>query len=338
MGSALQGKVVVVTGASAGVGRATAVELGRRGARVALLARGTEGLEGARREVVASGGEALVLPTDVADPDAVEAAAAAAEAQLGPIDVWVNNAMAAVFGLVADTDARDLARVTAVTYLGSVYGTMAALARMRPRGRGTIVQVSSALSYRGIPLQAGYCGAKHAQRGFTESLRTELLAEGSAVRVTSVLLPALNTTQFGLVRVRTPRMPRPVAPVYEPEVAARAIVHAAAHPGRREWFVGTPTVTAVWGNKLAAGVADRYLARTGIEGQQTDEPVTPRRRATDYLDAPVPGDHGCRGPFGDETRKRSLQAALSRRRGALAGGAVAAGSLTALWRALRSSS
>lgn len=333
MGRTLRGQVVVVTGASAGVGRATAIAAGREGARVALLARGVDGLEGARRDVVAAGGEALVLVTDVADAAAVERAAATVEGQLGPIDVWINNAMAAVFGFVHDTEPGEMARVTEVTYLGAVYGTMSALRRMRPRGRGTIVQVSSALAYRGIPLQASYCGAKHALRGFTESLRTELLHDGGAIKVTSVLLPAVNTTQFGLVRVRTPRTPRPVAPVYEPEVAAEAIVHAALHPERREWAVGAPTVKAVVGNRVMPGVLDRYLARMGVDAQQTETPTDGYRRAHDYLDAPLPGDHGAHGIFGDESRRRSLQVRLSRHRRELIAGVavVASGAMARRW-------
>src|SRR4051812_25391172 len=230
-------RVVVVTGASAGVGRATAVAFGRRGARVALIARGAAGLKAAAAEIRAAGGEALPLPLDVADADAVEAAAARVEETWGPIDVWVNAAMTAVLGEVADTTAEDFRRVTEVTYLGSVYGQLAALRRMLPRDRGTIVQVGSALCYRGIPLQATYCGAKHAILGFVESLRTELLHRGSNVRLTVVHLPGLNTPQFGWVKTALPRHPQPVPPIYQPEVAADAIVWAAQHR-RREIWVG----------------------------------------------------------------------------------------------------
>src|SRR3954471_24111072 len=261
--------VVVITGASAGVGRATARAFGREGARVALIARGRAGLEAAAEEVRAAGGEALVVPCDVADAAAVDAAAARVEEAFGPIDVWVNVAMAAVLAEVAETSAEEFRRVTEVTYLGSVHGTQAALARMLPRDRGKIVQVGSALAYRGIPLQATYCGAKHAIQGFCESLRTELLHRGSGVSLTVVHLPGLNTTQFGWVRARTRGRPRPVAPVYDPAIAARAIAAAAEHP-RREWQVGGSTVAVILGEKLVPWLADRYLARTNVEAQQQD--------------------------------------------------------------------
>jgi NAD(P)-dependent dehydrogenase (short-subunit alcohol dehydrogenase family) len=313
---------VVLTGASAGVGRATAREFGRRGARIALLARNVEALEAAAAEVRSEGGTALVVPTDVADADQVEAAAERAERELGPIDVWVNDAMASVFGRVHEVVPEDFRRVTEVTYLGTVYGTMAALRRMRPRGQGTIVQVGSALAYRGIPLQSAYCGSKHAIKGFTESLRTELLAEGDKVRVTMVHLPGLNTTQFGLVRTLLPRTPRPVAPVYQPEIAAKAIVYAAQHPRRRAYWVGGSTAMAIVGNRLAPWVGDRYLAATGIKGQQTDQPADEHRLTTDYLWSPVPGDHGSHGPFDDEAKTRSPQAVLSRHRAVVAAGAA----------------
>jgi short-subunit dehydrogenase len=327
-------QTIVLTGASAGVGRATAREFGRRGARVALLARNRDGLEAAADEVRREGGTALVLPTDVSDPEQVEAAADRAEEELGPIDAWINDAMASVFGRVHEIDAKDFRRVTEVTYLGTVHGTMAALRRMRPRGHGAIVQVGSALAYRGIPLQSAYCGSKHAIKGFTESLRTELLAEKSGVHVTMVHLPGLNTTQFGLVRTLLPRTPRPVAPVYQPEIAARAIVHAAAHPHRRAYWVGGSTALAIIGNRLAPWVADHYLAKTAISGQQTDQPADEHRKHTDYLYEPVPGDHGSHGSFDDEAKQHSPQAALSRHRGAAAAGAagVAAGAAAILLR------
>src|SRR3954471_17720719 len=261
--------VVVITGASAGVGRATAKAFGARGDRVALIARGRAGLEAAAAEVRAAGGTAITVPGDVSDADAVDAAAARAEAELGPIDVWVNNAMTAVLAEVAETSAAEFRRVTEVTYLGSVHGIQAALARMLPRDRGKIVQVGSALAYRGIPLQASYCGAKHAIQGFCESLRTELLHRGSGVSLTVVHLPGLNTTQFGWVRARTRGRPRPVAPVYDPAIAARAIAAAAEHP-RREWQVGGSTVAVILGEKLVPWLADRYLARTNVEAQQQD--------------------------------------------------------------------
>jgi NAD(P)-dependent dehydrogenase (short-subunit alcohol dehydrogenase family) len=285
---------VVITGASAGVGRATVRAFARDGARIGLLARGADGLEGAREEVVAAGGEALVLPTDVADAAAVEAAAEAVERTFGPIDVWINNAMVSVFSPVKETTPEEFKRVTEVTYLGVVYGTLAALGRMLPRDRGHIVQVGSALAYRGIPLQAAYCGAKHAIQGFMDSLRAELLHDGSRVRVTMVQLPALNTPQFGWVRSRLPRKPQPVPPIFQPEVAARAIHWAARHP-RRELFVGWPTVVAIVGNKIAPGLGDWYLARTGFASQQTDEPADPHR--PDNLWQPLAGDHGAHGRF-----------------------------------------
>jgi NADP-dependent 3-hydroxy acid dehydrogenase YdfG len=314
---------VVVTGASAGVGRATAVAFGARGDSVALIARGEEGLQAAAREVRAAGGTALVLPCDVGDADAVEAAAARAEDELGPIDVWVNCAMAAVLAFVHETDPADVRRVTETTYLGCVHGTLAALRRMRPRDRGVIVQVGSTLAYRAIPLQATYCAAKFAIRGFTDSLRTELLHEGSGVRVTMVQLPGLNTTQFTWVRTTLRRQPRPVAPVYQPEVAADAIVHAAEHP-RRELWVGASTPILIGGNKLAPWLGDRYLARTNVEAQQTADPIDPAR--ADYLYRPL-GDRGSHGPFDGEARASSVQLALAKRRRALslAGAATAAG-------------
>jgi NAD(P)-dependent dehydrogenase (short-subunit alcohol dehydrogenase family) len=315
--------VVVVTGASAGVGRATARAFGARGDAVALLARGRDGLEGARHEIQASGGRATPIPTDVADPAQVEAAAERVEAELGPIDVWVNDAMTTIFAPVWEVQPDEFRRATEVTYLGAVWGTMAALRRMRPRNQGTIVQVGSALAYRGIPLQAAYCGAKHALEGFTESLRTELLHEDSRVAVTMVQLPGLNTPQFQTVRTRLPRHPRPVAPVYQPEVAARAIVWAADHP-RREVKVGGSTLVTVQGNKVLPGVGDRYLARTAVDGQQTEQPMEDGR--PDNLFAPVPGDHGAHGPFDDEAHDRSVQLWATTHRGtiALAGAGIAA--------------
>src|SRR4051812_31268351 len=296
--------VVVITGASAGVGRATVRAFAQQGADVGLLARGLDGLEGARREVEAAGGRALVVPVDVADAAQVEAAAEQVERELGPIDVWVNNAMVSVFSPVSELLPDEVRRVTDVTYHGVVYGTMSALKRMRARNRGTIVQVGSALAYRGIPLQAAYCGAKHAIQGFTEALRCELLHDGSAVHVTMVQLPAMNTPQFEWVRSRLPRQPQPVPPIYQPEIAADAIVWAASHR-RRELSVGAPTAIAIWGNKVASGLADRYLAATGFDAQQTDEPVDPDRR--DNLWRPLDGDHGARGRFGARSTNSSPQ-------------------------------
>jgi NAD(P)-dependent dehydrogenase (short-subunit alcohol dehydrogenase family) len=324
------GPVVVVTGASAGVGRATARALAADGASVALLARGEAGLGAAREEVELLGGRALAIPVDVADWQAVDDATTLIESQLGPIDVWINNAFSSVFAPVAETEASEFRRTTEVTYLGFVHGTLAALRRMRPRDRGAIVQVGSALAYRGIPLQAAYCAAKHAIQGFTESLRCELLHEGSNVHVTMVQLPALNTPQFDWHLSRLPRPAQPMPPIYQPEVAARAIVHAVRHPSRREYWVGGSTAATLVANKIAAGLLDRYLARTGYDAQQSDRPHpddTPNLWAP--ADGPA-GDHGAQGSFSDVARVVSRQAALSRHRLRLAiamgfGAAVAAG-------------
>ena len=286
--------VVVVTGGTAGVGRATVRAFASRGADVGILARGRDGLEAAAREVEQLGGRALPLATDVADARAVERAAEQIEEQLGPIDVWVNNAMTSVFSPVRDLLPEEIRRVTEVTYLGTVHGTLAALHRMLPRDRGVIVQVGSALAYRAIPLQAAYCAAKHAILGFTESLRTELLHDGSAVQVCNVHLPAMNTPQFDWSKSRMPREAQPVPPIFQPEVAARAIVHVAEHP-RREMLVAFPTWKAVLADKVAPAVADHYLARTGYSAQQTDVLRDPREPFN--LWAPVPGDHGARGRF-----------------------------------------
>lgn len=287
-------EIVVITGASAGVGRAAVRAFAREGAHIGLLARGQDGLEAARREVEEKGGKAVVMPTDVADAEQVEQAAAAVEEQLGPIDIWVNNAMASVFSPFKEMKADEFKRVTEVTYLGVVYGTMAALKRMLPRNRGSIVQVGSALAYRGIPLQSAYCGAKHAIQGFTESLRCELIHDGSDIELSMVQLPAMNTPQFGWVKSRLPRKAQPVPPIYQPEVAADAIVWAARHK-RRELQVGMTTVTVVLGNKLFPGWGDKYLGKTGYDSQMTDEPEDPNR--PDNLWSPVPGDHGAHGTF-----------------------------------------
>jgi short-subunit dehydrogenase len=311
-------EVVVVTGASAGLGRAIARHFGRKGARVGLLARGVDGLEGAKREIEAAGGSALVLPTDVADANAVEAAAARVEEEFGPIDIWVNNAMASVFSPVKEMKAEEYKRVTEVTYLGVVYGTLSALKRMLPRDRGTIVQVGSALAYRSIPLQSAYCAAKHAISGFTDSLRCELIHEHSSVRITMVHMPALNTIQFDWVKSRLKRKAQPVPPIFQPEVGARA-VYWAAHHDRREVFVGMPTVAAIEGNKLAPGLLDRYLGKTGYDSQQTAEPEDPNR--PNNLWEPVPGDHGAHGRFGDRAHPRSYELWAARYRNWLAAAA-----------------
>jgi short-subunit dehydrogenase len=318
--------VVAVTGASAGVGRATARAFAREGADVGLIARGRERLETAKREVEAVGRRAVVAEADVADFGQVEAAAQRIEDELGPIDVWVNNAMATVFAPVSDTTPEEFRRATEVTYLGSVWGTMSALRRMRERDAGVIVQVGSALAYRGIPLQAAYCGAKHALQGFLESLRAELLHEGSNVRLTMVQLPALNTPQFTWSRAKLPHSPQPVPPIFQPEVAADAIVWAASHP-RRELMVGWPTVKAIVGNALVPSIADRYLAHNAYAAQQTDQPVDPARR--DNLFEPVPGEHGAHGPFDEEARGRSVQFRLNKHRiPLLVGLAALAGAVT----------
>jgi NAD(P)-dependent dehydrogenase (short-subunit alcohol dehydrogenase family) len=296
-------RVVVITGASAGVGRATARLFARRGASLALLARGEDGLKAAEREARAAGARTVAIATDVADADQVDAAAERAEAELGPIDVWVNNAMATIFAPVAQLTAEEFRRATEVTYLGTVHGTLAALERMIPRNRGTIVQVGSALSYRAVPLQAAYCGAKHAIRGFTDSLRTELRHEGSHVHLTMVQLPALNTPQFDLARSRMPCRAQPVPPIYAPELAAEAIAFAAGQR-RREVHVGGSTVLSILGQRVAPAVGDLYLARTGFASQQTSEPETER---PDNLFEPVPGDHGADGRFAGRAKRASLQ-------------------------------
>jgi NADP-dependent 3-hydroxy acid dehydrogenase YdfG len=307
----VKNEVVVVTGASAGLGRAIARHFGRKSARVGLLARGVDGLQGAKREIEAAGGSALVLPTDVADAGAVEAAAARVEEEFGAIDIWVNNAMASVFSPVKEMKPEEYKRVTDVTYLGVVYGTLSALKRMLPRDRGTIVQVGSALAYRSIPLQSAYCAAKHAISGFTDSLRCELIHDHSNVRITMVQMPALNTIQFDWVKSRLKHRAQPVPPIFQPEVGARA-VYWAAHHHRREVFVGMPTVAAIEGNKIAPGLLDRYLGRTGYDSQQTDEPEDPNR--PNNLFEPVSGDHGAHGRFGDRSHPRSYELWASRYR------------------------
>ena len=305
-------KVVVITGASAGVGRATARRFAKDGAQIALLARGRDGLEAARKEVEEFGGRAVVVMVDVADADQVEAAAAQIERELGEIDIWINNAMASVFSPIQEMTPEEFRRVTEVTFLGCVYGTLAALKRMSPRNRGMIVQVGSALSHRAIPLQSAYCAAKHAMRGFTDSLRCELLHQKSNVRVTMVQLPALNTPQFGWVKSRLPRKAQPVPPIFQPELAAEAI-HFAAHNSRREFYVGWPSVKAIIANKFVPGLLDRFLARTGYDSQQYDGAEDPNRAHN--LWEPVPGDHGAHGDFNARAKKSSAFLWMSEHRG-----------------------
>ena len=319
-------RVVVITGGTAGVGRATARAFATRGDDVAVLARGEDGLEGTRLEIELMGRRALAIPVDVSDAAAVEAAAERVERELGPIDVWVNNAMTTIFGPLWEITPEEYERATRVTYLGGVWGTMAALRRFRARGTGTLVQVGSALAYRAIPLQSPYCGAKHALRAMTDALRAELLHEGlTGIRLTMVHLPGLNTPQFDWGRCKMPYQPEPVPPIYQPEVAARAIVWAAEHD-RRELFVGYPTVKTVWGEKLAPGYLDHYLARHTWEGQETGEPVSPGRR--DNLFEPVPGDHGAHGRFDAEARSFAPQLQLTEHRNwLLAGAALIAGAI-----------
>jgi short-subunit dehydrogenase len=315
-------EVVIVTGSSAGVGRATAVAFAKRGARVGLLARGRDGLEGARTEVESAGGKALIIPADVSDADAIDVAAQRVEEGLGPIDVWVNNAMTSVFSPVKEMTPEEFRRVTEVTYLGYVYGTLAALRRMLPRNRGHVVQVGSALAYRGIPLQAAYCASKHAIQGFTESLRSELIHDRSDVQLTMVQMPALNTPQFGWVRSRLPRKAQPVPPIFQPEVAAEAI-YWAAHHGRDELWVGLSAVKAIVGNRIIPRALDRYLARMGYDAQQTDELADPDRK--DNLYEPMPGDAGAHGDFDDRSSDKCYQWWANTHRGWLLAGTTAAG-------------
>ena len=309
-------RVVMITGASAGVGRATAVALARQGARIGLLARGAAGLAGALRDVEAAGGRGVICQADVADAGAVEDAAMQLESAFGPIDVWINNAMASVFSPIHEMSAAEFRRVTEVTYLGVVHGTLAALRRMRPRNHGVIIQVGSALAYRGIPLQSAYCAAKHAVQGFCESLRAELLHDDLRVRVSMVQLPALNTPQFEWVKSRLPGRAQPVPPIYQPEVAAEAILWAADHD-RSELYVAFPTWTAIVGNKVAPGLGDRYLARTGYASQQTDEPDDPERPHNLYEAVDAARDFGAHGRFDEQAESHSLLFTLSRNRNAV---------------------
>ncbi|HEX6409448.1 MAG TPA: SDR family oxidoreductase [Sphingomicrobium sp.] len=321
-------EVAVITGASAGIGRATAREFARRGCSVALLARGKEGLEAAAREVEELGGRALVIPTDVADPEAVSRAADRTVKEFGRIDIWVNNAFAGIFSRFLDMSLEEFRRVVDVTFMGQVHGTRAALKHMIPQGSGSIVLVGSALAYRGIPLQSAYCAAKHAVQGFVDSVRVELLADDSKVRLTMVQLPGVNTPQFDWIRAHTRGKPQPVGPVYQPEVAALAIWKA-AHSSRKEWIVGAPAYKAILGDKLMSPVLDRYLADGGIEAQQDKTPVEKGRK--DNLFEPVPGDHGAHGRFDAKARTRSPLLWASEYRALLAGGAALAAGAAALF-------
>jgi NAD(P)-dependent dehydrogenase (short-subunit alcohol dehydrogenase family) len=322
----------VITGATAGIGRACARAFAERGDSVALLARGAAGLEAAAKEVEAAGARSQIVEVDVSDAEAVDDAASAVEAELGAIDVWVNNAFTSVFAPFTEVTPDEFRRLTEVTYLGYVWGTRAALNRMRPRRRGTIVQVGSALAYRGIPLQSGYCGAKHAIQGFTEAVRCELLHERTDVHITMVQMPAVNTPQFDWVLSRLPRHPQPVPPIYQPEVAARAVVHAAQHPQRREYWVGATTAATLLANSVVPGLLDRYLGRTGFDSQQTDEPVGTDRAANLWEPVDERDDHGAHGGFDDRSHASSPQWWATTHRGAVVGAAMA-GVLT--WKARR---
>lgn len=324
-------RVVVVTGASGGIGRATARAFGAKGDKVAVLARGRDGLAGAAEDIEAEGGHALPVPVDTADYVALDRAASEVEDKLGPIDIWVNDAFTSIFGRFTDIAPEEFRHITEVTYLGFVHGTRVALDRMLARDHGTIVQVGSAIAYRGIPLQSAYSGAKHAIQGFTEALRCELRHDNAGVDITMVQLPAVNTPQFDWVTSRLPRRAQPVPPIYQPEVAARAIVYAAEHPKRREYWVGGSTVLTLLANKLAPGLLDRYLARTGYRAQQTSQ-----RRAKDQLsnlwepaDDRPGADFGAHGRFDQRAKPRSAQLWASQHHGLL-GGSLAAATATGL--------
>jgi NAD(P)-dependent dehydrogenase (short-subunit alcohol dehydrogenase family) len=314
-------EVVVITGASGGVGRACARRFASEGARIGLIARGRQGLEATAREVREAGGEALTLPVDVAEHDRVEAAASSVEDAFGPIDIWVNDAMVTVYAEFLDIEPDEFKRATDVTYLGMVWGTRAALKRMVPRDHGSIVQVCSAMSYRGIPLQSPYCGAKHACKGFTESILTELLHHKSKVRVSMIQLPGLNTPQFTWGRTKLPKQTMPVPPIYQPEIAADA-VHHAAHHKRRQIYVGIPTVMNIIGERVAPWLLDRYLAKIGYGSQMTDQPLDPEGH--DNLFEPVDEDRGAHGPFDEKAHSVSPQYELAKRRGAVLAGVGAA--------------
>ena len=326
-------QVVAVTGASAGIGRATARAFAVRGAKVALLARGEKGLAGAADEVRKAGGTALVVPVDVADASQVSAAVERIEAELGPVDVWVNAAFTSVFAPFDQISPQEYRRVTEVTYLGFVYSTMAVLAKMKQRNRGTIVQVGSALAYRGIPLQSAYCGAKHAIQGFHEALRCELLHDRSGVHVTMVQMPAVNTPQFSWVLSRLPRQAQPVPPIYQPEYAARGVVYAADHPKRREYWVGASTAGTLAANALAPGVLDRYLGRTGYKSQQTGQRRDPDASVNlwEPADGPAGEDFGAHGIFDDKATNGAGQLWASHHHGTLLSAAAALGAAAAIF-------
>jgi short-subunit dehydrogenase len=317
-------RVVVVTGASAGLGRCIVREFARQGADMALIARGRDGLQAAKKEVEEAGGKALIFPIDVADASSIEKAAAEIEEQLGPIDAWINNAMNSVFSPVKEMTADEYKRVTEVTYLGQVYGTLSALKRMLPRDKGNIVLVGSALAYRGIPLQSAYCASKHAIEGFFDSLRTELMHDRSNVSVSMVQLPAMNTTQFKFVKSRLPFKARPMGIIYQPEIAAEVIEYASRH-NRREYYVGWPTVEAIIGNKIAPGFADWVLARNGYKGQMTAEPEDENRK--NNLWEPLPGDHGAHGSFEKDAKTFSPVTWISMHKASIAASVLLLGTI-----------
>jgi NAD(P)-dependent dehydrogenase (short-subunit alcohol dehydrogenase family) len=334
MKSEAKQRVVMVTGASAGVGRAVVREFARQGTRIGLIARGRERLEAARQEVEEAGAKALALPADVANASEVENAAERLESEFGPIDIWVNNAMTTIFAPFHQITAEEFRRATEVTYLGVVYGTMAAIKRMRERDRGSIVQVGSALAYRSIPLQSAYCGAKHAIVGFTDSIRSELIHQKSRIHITVVHLPAMNTPQFSWCRTRLPDQPQPVPPIFQPEVAARAIVWASSHK-RREIYVAWPTVKAIYGQKVVPAYADEYLAEAGYSGQETQQPVPAGR--PDNLFEPAPGNFSAHGIFDSRASDSSPLTWMNLHRGVVAAGAAAlAGAATLLVQSVRS--
>ena len=326
-----KGKTVVITGASAGLGRAMVREFAKHGANIGLIARGEDGLNAAKKEVEEYGGKAVVAVTDVSNAEEVESAAQKIEDRLGTIDIWINNAMVSVFGPLKKIESNDYKHVTEVTYLGQVYGTKSALKRMLPANKGTIILIGSALAYRGIPLQSAYCGAKHAIHGFFESLRSELIEEKSDIKLSMVQMPAMNTTQFGWVKSYLKDKPKPMGRIFEPEVAAKAVVEVARNP-QRELYVGYPTVETIWGNKVLPGYLDKYLAKTGFKGQQTDEPVSPDRQ--NNLWKPLSGDHGARGTFASESWDHSPETWMATHKkttfGILAGMAIGIGAVAFL--------